>query len=341
LEVISGFIAPWALPNEKIPIHLIWKSDFSCDFIKVYLPKEFKVHEFFNVEEYMIEGSTIVIKKLLTQNYFGLVVYSTEIYEEILTKKKILVKFLSRGKVKYVHTFIAKIIRPSLEITEAPKTILVKEGIDPRKLINISVKYSGLGKARIKIEVSHMGEIISHTESLYYQILKRMIDQKIFIGGAPKENVRLRKEGIRIDPEPLIQLAEDMVEKMKRGIIPLDINQEALKEFYEWLKKPENVDKLVKLIFSEIEQLMIRAILYYLDRHPSEDIELIQGQTKTIFKSRVKEITVIIHYQDSLGNKYKPVQVTMKVNDQRKNVEKIFEAPINIKWISERIDLGA
>jgi hypothetical protein len=318
----------------------VWESEFSYDLIRVHLPKEFKVHEFFNVEEYLIEGSSILIKKLMTQNYFGLVVYSTEIYKEILTRKKILVEFLFQGNVKYTHTFTARIIRPMLQIFEAPKIIVVKEGIDPRKLINFSVKYSGLGRARIRIEATHMGEIISHTESLYYQILKRMIDQKLFLGATPEEAVALRKEGIRIDPEPLIQLAEDMVEKMRRGIIPPDIDQEALEEFNEWLKNSENVDKLVKMIFSEVEQLMIRAILYYLDKHPSEDVELVQGITKTIFKSRVKEITVIIHYKDSLDNEYEPVQVTMKVDDQRKNVEKIFEAPINIKWISERIDLG-
>jgi hypothetical protein len=176
LKVISEFVAPWALPNEKIPIHLIWESEFSYDIIRVRLPKEFKVHEFLNVEDYLIEGSTILIKKLMTPNYFGLVLYSTEIYKEILTRKEILVEFLFQGQVKYKHTFTARIIRPKLQIIEAPKIIVVKEGIDPRKLINFSVKYSGLGRARIRIEATHLGEIISHTESLYYQILKRIVD---------------------------------------------------------------------------------------------------------------------------------------------------------------------
>lgn len=340
MRVISEFIAPWALAKEKIPIHMVWESESPYDLIRVHLPQKFEVHEFFNVDKYLIEDSTILIKKLRTQNYFGLVVYSTEVYKQVLTRKEIIVEFLSRGEVKYSHSFEARIIRPLLEVIEAPKKIVVKEGIDRRRLINLSVKYFGLGRARIKIEASHMGVIISHTESLYYQILKRMIDRKIFLGIPPEESVALRKEEIQIDPEALIKLSEEMVERMRRGVIPPDLDQEAIREFNEWLKNLDNVNKLMKMIFSEIEHLMIGAILYYLDRHPSEDIELMYGTTKTTFRSRVKKITIIIRYKDSLDNEYEPVKTILEVDDQRKNVEKIFEAPINIKWISERISLG-
>lgn len=340
MKVISEFIAPWALAKEDIPIHMIWKSELPYDTIRIRLPEKFKVHELFNVDEHLAKGLTILIKRLKTSNYFGLVVFASETYKENLTRKEITIEFLSHGEVKYSHTFTARVIRPLLEVMKAPEKIVVREDIDPRKLINLSVKYSGLGTAKIAIKVGHKGATISYTDSLYRQILKRLINEKIFLSHELKEVVS--REDIEIDPESLKKLSEEMVERMKtgRGILPSDIDQETLREFNEWIKDSKNINKLMNIVYSEIEQLMIGAILYYLDRHPSEDIELIGGITKTIFKSRVKEMIIRIHYKDSLDNEYEPIEIPIKVDDQRKNVERIFEAPINIEWITKRIGPG-
>ena len=339
MKVISEFIAPWALANETIPFHLVWESELPYDLIRVHIPSEFTVSDFFNVDEYVIEDSTILIKKLKTHNYFGLVVSSNEIYKEYLKRREIIVEFLSLGEVKYIHPFEARIIRPLLEVVEPPEKIVINEDTDPNKLINISVKYSGLGRARISINVGHKGEIISHTDSLYYQILKRVIGGRRFLDTF-KEDVELRPKDLQINGEGLKELTEKMIKGMKEGIIPPDLEPDSLKNFGEWLKQSGSMENLMKIIYSEIEQLMIGAILYYLDRHPKENVELIDGITKTIFRSRIKEMNIKINYKDSINNDYDPIEVQIKVDDQREKADKIFEAPINIEWITERIDLG-
>lgn len=340
LKVLSEFIAPWALSKEMIPLHIFWESESTYDLIRIHLPREFKMHECFNVDEYSIEESTILIKKLKTPNYFALVISATETYDEAITRKEVIAEFLDQGEVKYRHSFEAKIVRPLLQIAEPPKPITVKEGVDPRNLIKISLKYFGLGTAKIDVYASHRGRTISHTEPLYYHILKRMVDQKIFLDTSRKEKGPAEKEGIDIDSEALAKITETMMERIRRGIVPPDLNQEALKEFSEWTKDHANLDKLMKIIYSEIEHLMIGAILYYLDRHPSENVELVRGMTRTVFRSKIEEIQIEIRYTDSLKNAYKPVELAIKVDDQRKNVEKIFEAPVNLRFITERIDLG-
>ena len=47
---IGGYIVPWALPNEKIPMHVTWSSDVSFDKIHVKLPSDFKLLDILNVD---------------------------------------------------------------------------------------------------------------------------------------------------------------------------------------------------------------------------------------------------------------------------------------------------
>ncbi len=44
------YIAPWVLPNEDIPAHLIWDKDFEFNHIEIYLPEDIKLKEILNVD---------------------------------------------------------------------------------------------------------------------------------------------------------------------------------------------------------------------------------------------------------------------------------------------------
>jgi len=50
MKILSEYIAPWALCNEEIPIHLIWEPDFEYDYIQIHTPPEIVIREFLNIE---------------------------------------------------------------------------------------------------------------------------------------------------------------------------------------------------------------------------------------------------------------------------------------------------
>lgn len=54
---IGGYIVPWALPNEKIPMHATWSPDVSFDKIHVKLPPDFKVVDILNVDEALVKDT--------------------------------------------------------------------------------------------------------------------------------------------------------------------------------------------------------------------------------------------------------------------------------------------
>lgn len=340
MKVISAFIAPWALSKEMIPFHIVWESETIYDLIRVILPSNFKVHEFFNVDEFSIDGTVTLIKKLKTKNYFGVVVYSDEVYEFPVAKKEIIVEFLSQGEVKHTQSFMAHIIRPVLTVLNAPKTIILNEDIDPKNLINVSLKYLGLGTAKIRVEASHKGEMVSQTEPLFHYIMKKMIDQKI-LADARKEEEPQKSEAVDIDPVAVAKLTEEVIERIKKGVVPPELNRESLVEFQQWMSNPVNAERLMKFVYTEIEQLMVSAFLYCFERHPSESVELTDGVTNTVFRHKIKEIDMMIRYTDSLDNEYKPLEVTIQVDDQRKNTDRMLAAPVNLSFTTERVDLEA
>ncbi len=85
---------------------------------------------------------------------------------------------------------------------------------------------------------------------------------------------------------------------------------------------------------------MLAALLYYAERHPAEDIKLVDGKVVATIKDKVDELTIRITYFDSFENIYPPLTAKIKVFDKR-NQEKIrdFDVPINIKWKKEILNL--
>jgi len=110
------------------------------------------------------------------------------------------------------------------------------------------------------------------------------------------------------------------------------VDEESFEEFRGWLLRPGNTDRFMRVVYSEIEEILIGSLLNYLDRYPTENIELAGGTTKVVFKPRTKSITVIVQYKDSVGNVYEPIETPISVNDQRRNTDKAVEVPINIDF---------
>ncbi len=41
---IKGYIVPWALSGENIPIHIEWSKDIGFDQIRIQIPGDFKLN---------------------------------------------------------------------------------------------------------------------------------------------------------------------------------------------------------------------------------------------------------------------------------------------------------
>jgi len=215
IRILSEYIAPWALPQEELPIHLVWDSPFPCDLIRIDLPPDIVIKEYFNVEDYTKQNSSIEIKRLKTPNFFGFVIASEKVYEEQHTKKQIIVQFISGKKQVFSRIFTANIYRPRLSLVESPEMVTITETSKLQDLVNITFKISGFGRMQIRTEVSTGGEFVERAEPLYQEMVRRMTST--FKLGEVAED---KERGIKIDPLYLQRKAQEYIERIEKGQFP-------------------------------------------------------------------------------------------------------------------------
>ena len=334
MKILSEYIAPWALCNEGIPIHLVWEPDFEYDCIRIHTPPEIVVSEFFNVESYEKKNSEILVNSLKTPNFFGFVASSVKTIENQHEIKTITVESISKNEAKYRHTFTANLYRPKLALVEGPKSVALTDDTDLQKLVNVSLKISGFGRIQIRTEVSSGGEFVSRAEPLYREIIQRMIST--FKLGEPTKE----EKGIQINPLYIQETAKSFIEKMEKGEFPLNVDKEDLKEFKTWLEQDDTRNKLMDMVSRHVENLLIDSLLFYFERHPTDNVDLIQGKPVSLIERATQQISIRFRYRDSVNNEYEPLLVKIPIEDARteKAKETKIEIPINIKWSEELIN---
>jgi len=341
--MISEYIAPWALPSEDIPIHFHWMPEPSLEAIRIELPPKFSVVEVLNADEYSCEYEnnqlSIDSSALKSDNYFGMVVRCTKKYRKTLAKCPIKVSFTSRNEELSSRILEATIVRPKLKVVDAPRKLTIDDKVNPRKLFNLTVAHFGLGTAEIKMQVVAEGQTVSSPDSLYLEILHELCEEILGGGSGRKEEIEPVDHGFRLDERWLQDTTQAIADQIQKGHVPPEMKREAIQEVLRLLASETERERILKAIYSRLRRLVLGALLYYLDRYPEEDIYLPYGRIRTIFRSEVKRLKVRLKYNDSMGNRYSPIQVIIDIDDRRTHKDKIFQAPINVAWKREQFQI--
>ena len=95
MKINSELIAPWALPNEEIPVHMTWEDSEDINELRIRLPRALAIVEFFNIrpESKGKLQHIIPLSALQTTNYFGFVTRCEKIFENALTELPIEIDF--------------------------------------------------------------------------------------------------------------------------------------------------------------------------------------------------------------------------------------------------------
>lgn len=342
---VKGYIVPWTLPRENIPIHLKLPKDVSFDEIHIEIPNDFRFVDFLNVEEVKIMGQIAKIIKIIkpksvdTPHYFGFVVTSTVIPNKLKIARNIMVKIRHNNKVVDKLKLNARIFRPLLEVTDAPKKIELTD-VWQKFELPIHLKYVGFGDIRLKIEAEIRGRIVSHGESLIYELLRRLWLSDIFI---KKQSEEKREKGeIYVEPPYLQKLSEELVKKIESSNMSdifRMIDEKDIKEFKRWLSDVKTKNKFMDIVYSRIEDLLLDLLTDLLEKHPTDSVKLANARTKikTKIELPVEVIKIRVMYMDSAGNEYPSVEVPIEIEDKRvENKKATIDIPIIIKkWEEE------
>jgi len=332
LNILSEFIAPWALPKEDIPIHLVWEPSFQFDTIHIELPPDMILNELFNVNSHDINGQMINIQSLKSNNYFGFVTSSKDIFEEHHVIRDIHVKFMKKDEVVFQKIFIANIFRPYVTVQTPPTEITIKDTSRFNDLLKIKLKLTGFGKISLRNEVSMGGEFKTKPEQLYQEIIRNIITT--YNEGGPDFN----DKGIKINPEYLERQAMEYIEKIQREDLPSDFEENLISGFREWVADESHRAELMNITSKSLESILIQSILFHLEKYPENNVSMPEGKPFIRLEELTEQIRLKFRYKDAIENDYEPIHINIKVINKTIKPLREHRIPVNISWKIERLD---
>lgn len=342
-EVI-GSIVPWALPMEVIPIHIEWTNDIIYDEIQIKIPDDFKFVDFLNVEDVKKLDNLAIVNRAIKSplleipTYFGFLISSIRIHDELKIAKKISVEFLYKKEIIKSLSLYAKIFRPSIKATgEIDRIILTND--TENVVLPIHLKYSGFGDIRLNISAKIGGIIVSQGGSIIHELIRRL--WLLETDDPDKIIIDESKKDITVDESFLQKIINDLEEKIESGNIDMSelLDDTQIKNFNSWLSNVKNSEKLLEVIHGHVEDLLLDILSDILGRHPTENVKLTRAQTRIRTKIRlpVSVIKIILKYTDVINNEYPLVEIPISIEDKRdQKTNTIIEIPIMIeKWEEE------
>jgi hypothetical protein len=308
------FVAPWVLPKEKMPVHLSWKEE-KFDEIILDLPQSIIPADLFNVKEYSLENGKLIIKKLRTNDYFGMNLESLKIPEVTLTKIPFSIFFKKKKQVIEEIKLSGTVIRPKLEFLNVPNELDLTNTTDKNKFLNLELKHTGSGNITITISLSAGGKIISENENIFRLIWKKLSD-----GTYDEEE----NPNIVIDEKYLKELQKEFIIMLDNGMVPSGLSPESLKTIQE-IVRDTGPEKFLKILTSTVQTFFMESFLEIADTYPSDHSSVRGGKTRATLKGTINKIDIKIDYIDTNNNSYESLVKTIKIKDNRTKPN-----PINI-----------
>lgn len=334
---MSEYIAPWALPKEEMPVHLVWTPENRFDQIQVLTASNITIKEFYNVQDFVTTNSETIIRKLYSPNFFGFTIISNRITNKTHERKEITVNFLAEGKKVQSRSFVANIYRPELSVIEKPTRLILTDNSDLKGLLNVSLKISGFGSMEIATEVSFGGRFEPNIEPLYQELARRVASmaRKAIPTSADEASSKERK--IRVNPLYVRRLTRTLIDQIRKGQLTM-LNQSDVEDFKKWTEKKENKERMQRVLAEQLENIIIESILYYFNKYPTESVALYGGNPSVIIKNAVQELVIRFKYRDAMLNEYEPTLVEIPVEDLREDKNRELKIPINMKWVHEQVN---
>jgi len=342
MKIINSYVAPWVLPNQPFPIHCVWEPEQKLAKIMIEVPKRYKLVDTLNFTIFEADKKTnqmiVNASELKSNNYFGIILRYKGINFPIEKRDEVVISFFdSNERLMKTLSLQTRIIRPKIELLSYPREITVTDMMNPRNLIKLELLHRGFGTANLDIEVLHSGSNITKNDSLYFQVLQDTIVKILKICD---ENVEM-PESIEIDDLLTRTVAESLFKSELQENLPFKIDKTQMKKLKEIFNDKTKKEAIYRTVYASLRPLLLTALLYYSEKHPAEDIKLIDGKVVATIRDRVDELTILIKYTDSFENKYEPLVAKITVIDKR-STENVCEldVPINLSWKKDVLKLG-
>lgn len=323
-------IVPWALPNEDIPLRVCWDKILDFDEIIIETPQDMVINEIINIGEGTIHGNVANIYSVKqieeSENYFGCVVSSTIINNELKIERTIKIKIRKGEQILKKLQIKARIFRPKIEIVKSPDVIKFEPG--KKQELPLIFKYIGFGDIQIEILGRIGGKLVTKGKSFLYEILNRLVET-----GLVNEK---KGNHIEISPEFIRKTTHDILEILEN---PPDDVDDIVRELNISLKDDMMKSKFEEILHERIQDLVLSMLADSIQKNPVNNIKLAESETsvEAVLTSSIETLELFVQYRDVIDNEYPTIHIPIKIEVDIKPGEKsAINIPISFeRWESE------
>ena len=343
------YVAPWVLPNEDIPVHIIWDNDFEFSSVKIILPEDIILKEMINVGNYETKKDLISIpkkeiKRVHFPNFFGLVLNYTSTIEKLKVFRDIKICFYKSGDILRFETVLtAKIFRPKIINKSKTKPIILEDSTTEIN-VPLNLQCVGFGYVDLKLKALINKVQISIEKNIIEKIRENLEKKYKIIEDIEEFNKTEKDKDNRVCVNQ---------ESINRFFNVLDDYVELIKtkkdlEKQEDLKEKEKIEKKLTDFFTENKVESRFMIDFFIElfsqikiRNKFENV-LMRDSNLEIphehFNEYVESIVIYVSYKDLMDNEYNDVEIPLSITDlrsQHQNTNICFK--VNIEDIKNDI----
>jgi hypothetical protein len=330
MENLETHIVPWALPREEIPLSVKWPKAMIFDRIVISIPKSLELKDLINVEEYRANGNIIEITKVnvtesLDMVYFGAVVSTRELPQTLTSSESITIEFVYKNEVINRTILSTRVFRPFLQVMNFPeKVILTDPKVEP---LPIKLSFTGFGDINVKIEAELAGKIISETHTIISELFRRLLSSLSVDKHTNNDNP---DEKLKIDENYIKYITTELEKSLSTDYFAVNgIAENDVQSIKEWFDDIRKSDEFFLILYNKVGSLMVELVDELLSSNPSDNIRYEHPvRLKGNIKAPVENLHLMVYYSDLLGNIYDPIDLNVKLEDNRNT--KGIEFQINV-----------
>lgn len=321
MKIIKKYLAPWAIPNENIPLHIVWDPNENIKEIILKKPEFLQIKEAFNANYIIEDDFKIKFDNFESNGYFSAELICKGI--EVLEKKcNIILEFKKEDIVIDKINLSTKILRPELKPIMVPSEIRIIDVGGDLKVDNpIILQYKGDGKVHVHIQTFKNSELqIKIPEEIKDIIKKFNADFNICLN----------------ELKPKYPQYETFFQSLINEELSLSDLESELEVFSEIFKNDIEFTKdfskklswAVTRNYAILDDYIITPFIEYIKSSPIRTVDLINPIWYIEFFRSSKILNIRIEYFDIENNIYKPIEISTKlVGDKNDKIDlyKLFK----------------
>lgn len=339
---ITATCPRWALPGEELPLHVRIPKDVTptLESVRIHLDSSLEVRDVINMPDYEQDGQTLLVRtvnrdSMSEYDYFGVAVATSAPFKALKKEVPVLMEFKHADGTVDTVTENVRVFRPLLQVGDTPRSLTLRDGNGQKLQLPVSLRYSGFGDVKMRIECTAQGRVVSSGSSMLDEVLRRVVREGLVEEGEDPGSA------VQISPEYVEQTVSELKEalhadeSLRRMLDRLSLDKESAAALLNL--RSESKERFMTVIHKTVETYVAQIVSDILSRNVSDNLQMESTSIRTRIKLPTTRVEIKLYYEDLAGNQYDPLCWDFEIVDQRSGPSAFdAEIPLVITDVDDR-----